>query len=114
MAATSITTVKVGLNGSATYPTLAAVDDTAQKAEVSMGADQKMLILVQNSHASAAKTVTVKAGDGIQGTADMTAISIAAGATICLVLESGKYASKGKVTLLGESTDIKVGAIQLP
>ena len=111
--ATAITTAKInGFNNHVTMPTLAAVASVTLDAEVTMGADQKMLILVKNN-AAAAKTATFKAGTGLQGTEDMT-VSVAAGATECFTVESGKFSNKGKVVIVGESTDIQVGAIELP
>lgn len=114
MAATEIKVAKIpNWNGNVVYPTPAAVDGSDKQATVEMGADQKMVIFVNNANGSAAKTVTFKAGDGIQGVNDMT-VSITNGETKCFVVESGRFCTKGKITLVGETTDIKVSAIELP
>lgn len=91
--------------------------DAAEGAALEMkGCDDRYLIVVQNA-ASAAKTVTVKAGNGLQGVADLS-YEIAASSTTCVVLESGHYknvsgADKGKVLITG-TADIKVAVFKLP
>jgi hypothetical protein len=82
------------------------------------GQDTKFLVLIQNGHATAAKTATVKSGNGLQGVNDIT-VSIAAGNYTYVVLESGKFKNvsgddKGKVIIVGESTDIKIAVFKLP
>ena len=79
--------------------------------------DDKILLLVQNTNASAAVTVTVKAGNGIQGVADES-ISLPANQYTLIRLESGRFKNvsgddKGKVILTG-STDVKVAAFMHP
>lgn len=119
MAVVNITPVSIPLGGGAALPTLTAITSIADGALIPFAAqDTKIVVLVKNAHASAAKTVTFAMGNGIQGVTDLTA-SIAAGATHAFVIESGKYKfvsgdKKGKVQVLGESTDIQVGAIILP
>lgn len=98
----------------------AAVDATSFEAEFTMsGQDTKYLILINNAHASAAKDVTIKAGNGLQGVADVKLTDLGAGKLTYIVLESGRFknvsgADKGKVIILGESADIKVGVFKLP
>lgn len=97
---------------------LFAAVDAAAGAEFAMsGRDDKTLLLVQNA-ATSAKTVTVKAGNGIQGVNDLT-VSVPASSTTALVLDSGRYknvsgADRGKVIVMGASADIKLAVIVLP
>lgn len=97
---------------------LFAAVDAAAGAEFAMsGRDDKTLLLVQNA-ATSAKTVTVKAGNGIQGVNDLT-VSVPASSTTALVLDSGRYKNvsgddRGKVIVMGASADIKLAVIVLP
>lgn len=101
----------------ATASLFAAVD-ASDGAEFEMsGRDDKIVILIQNA-ATSAKSVTVKAGNGIQGVVDYTE-QVAASSTTAIVLDSGRFknvsgADKGKVILKGASADIKVAVIELP
>lgn len=79
--------------------------------------DDKYLILVQNA-ASAAKTVTLKAGDGFQAGEDLVH-SVPASSSSIISIDSGRYKKlsgedKGKVIILGASADIKVAVFRLP
>lgn len=81
-------------------------------------ADQKYVILAQNTHASAAKSVIVKAGNGLQGVEDYSK-SIASGKTVAISIESGLFknvtgTNKGKVIIKGDTADIKLAVIKLP
>lgn len=81
------------------------------------GRDDKTVIFVQNA-ATSAKTVTFKAGNGIQGVCDLEA-SVPASSTVPVVLDSGRFKNvsgedKGKVIIMGASADIKVAVIVLP
>ena len=94
-----------------------AVDATEGAAFEMKGQDDKYLILVQNA-ATAAKTVTVKAGNGLQGTADLS-VEVTASSHTGVVLESGRFknvtgADKGKVILTGTDANIKVAVFKLP
>lgn len=97
---------------------LSAAVDAADGAEFVMDErDDKYLILVQNA-ATAAKDVTIKAGNGIQGVNDLTR-SIAASSFTFVQIESGRFknvtgADKGKVIITGASADIKVAVFRLP
>ena len=78
--------------------------------------DQKAILLVQNT-GSAPVSVTVKAGGGIQGTADLT-FSVTNAQYTFLGLESGRFKQvagddKGKIIITG-SADIKVAVFVLP
>lgn len=94
-----------------------AVDASAGAEFAMSGRDDKTLLLVQNA-ATSAKTVTVKAGNGIQGVNDLT-VSVPASSTTALVLDSGRYKNvsgddRGKVIVMGASADIKLAVIVLP
>lgn len=101
----------------ATASLFTAVDAT-DGAEFEMsGRDDKVVVLIQNA-ATAAKNVTIKAGNGIQGVNDYVE-SVAASSTTAIVLESGRFKNvsgndKGKVIIMGASADIKVAVIELP
>lgn len=90
---------------------------TADGAEIKWDErDDKIMLLVQNT-GTAAVTVTVKAGNGIQGVSDES-ISLPAGNYAFIRLESGRFKNvsgdlKGKVILTG-STDVKVAAFMHP
>jgi hypothetical protein len=92
--------------------------DAAAGAEFEMsGRDDRVVVLIQNA-ATSAKSVTVKAGNGIQGVVDYTE-NVAASSTTAIVLESGRFKNvsgedKGKVIIMGASADIKLAVIQLP
>ena len=97
---------------------LTAAVDASDGAEFVMDErDDKYLLLIQNA-ATAAKDVTIKAGNGIQGVNDLTH-SIAASSFTFVQIESGRFknvtgADKGKVIITGASADIKVAVFRLP
>jgi hypothetical protein len=101
----------------ATASLFAAVDAT-DGAEFEMsGRDDKVVVIIQNA-ATAAKNVTIKAGNGIQGVNDYVE-SVPASSTTAIVLESGRFKNvsgndKGKVIIMGASADIKLAVIVLP
>ena len=103
---------------SAPFATLVQAVDAADGCEFEFeGKDDKYLILVQNS-ASAAKSVTVLHGDGLQGTTDHTE-SLAASSYATMVIESGRFRimsgeDKGKVSIKGEDANIKIAVFKLP
>lgn len=122
MARVTITVHKMGkrnelMTAVATASLFTAVDAT-DGAEFEMsGRDDKVVVLIQNA-ATAAKNVTIKAGNGIQGVNDYVE-SVAASSTTAIVLESGRFKNvsgndKGKVIIMGASADIKVAVIELP
>ena len=95
-----------------------AVDATDGAEFVMDRRDDKYVVLVKNASSSAAKTVTVKAGIGIQGVMDLTC-SVAKGSYTFVALDSGRFknvtgADKGKVVLKGESAEIEVAVLCLP
>ena len=88
--------------------------NSADGAEFEMGKDNKTLILLVNDGSSAASAV-IKAGNGIQGVADLT-VNLESGKYTTLCLDSGRFknvsgADKGKVILTGTA---KVAVFQLP
>lgn len=95
-----------------------AVDSTSRQAEFVMNErDDKYLILVHNT-ATSASTVTVKAGNGIQGVADL-AHSVAASSYATVSIDSGAYKNvsgddKGKVIIEGSATGVKIAVFKLP
>jgi len=118
MAVVNIVPVQLAINDGTLAPVLTAMTSAADGALIPFaGGDNKMVVLVSNANI-AAKTVTFKMGNGLQGVADVT-VSIGASATLYFPVESGKFknvsgTNKGKMLLVGETTDIAVGAILLP
>lgn len=123
MAATTINPVKLTefnkVSSEITTSSLTAALDATDGGYIPMSdRDEKILVLVQNTNGSAAaKTVTFKAGTGIQGVNDY-AVEIAAGKSVIVALESGRFkimsgTNKGKVHLTG-AADLKVAAFVLP
>ncbi len=76
--------------------------------------DNKMILVVQNS-GSAATTLTVKAGNGIQGVADLT-LTVPVGVNLAK-LESGRFKNvsgenKGKIVVVSPGTP-SVGVVAI-
>ena len=76
--------------------------------------DNKMILVVQNS-GSAATTLTVKAGNGIQGVADLT-LTVPVGVNL-VKLESGRFknvsgGNKGKIVVVSPGTP-SVGVVAI-
>ena len=92
--------------------------DAADGAEVKLdGHDERTLIMVQNTSTSEG-TVTLKAGNGIQGVADEAHV-IPASSTVFIVPESGRFKNvsgddKGKLIITGSAATIKVAVVKLP
>ena len=81
------------------------------------GKDTDAILYIKNKHATDAKSVTIKAGNGIQGVNDIS-LSLAAGKFTLIRLESGIFknvsgTNKGKVKITGASTDIQCAVIKL-
>lgn len=117
MAATAITNTVLTRNTVAIFPATAACDATDGALITCDKDDQKMLIYIENADASNAETVTIKKGNGLQGTADY-AVSVAASGKRCVVIESGKFKNvsgdnKGKIVITG-TADVKVACVVLP
>lgn len=92
--------------------------DAADGAEIDYsGRDDKMMIMLLNETNSTA-TVTVKAGNGIQGVCDLT-VELAEGGMATLALESGRFKNvsgpdKGKVILAASAAGVGAMALKLP
>lgn len=120
MAVTAISLVELGQNTMSNALTMTAATTAADGFVIDYTKDDdKTLLIVRNDHATVAQTITIKAGNGLQGVADTEAFSLAAGAIKVINLESGKFknvsgTNKGKVLAIPSTTDIKVAAVLLP
>ena len=96
-----------------------AVDTSAgASVDYTNKSDGRILLMITNGNESDAKKVTIVKGNALQGVEDLE-ISIPAGKTYGIVIESGKFENvsgenAGKVVIKGESTDITVQAVELP
>jgi hypothetical protein len=90
MAATPITaTALTGFNIAADMPATAAVAANEGALIAFSKADQKGLIILENSNTSATATAIISKGDGLQGTADLS-ITLEPSATSVVAIESPK------------------------
>ena len=117
MAIVTITKTKLTRNQIGAMPAAVASDATGGACIAYDEADNKILILLENAGASPI-TGTIEAGNGIQGTTDLS-FTLAAGAKSCAVVESGRYvntsgANKGMLVVNGGSADLKVACVVLP
>lgn len=119
MAIASISNVELKRN-EAKQLTEAVAVDTTLGAKVNYGnkSDGSILLMITNGGSAGAKKATIVKGNGLQGTEDLE-ISVAQGKTVAIVIESGKYMNvsgeyKDQVIVKGETTDIKVQAVELP
>lgn len=97
-----------------TYSSMLATPNSTDGAEFVIGKDHKTMILLVNDGTSTL-TATIKAGNGIQGVADLT-VSLAAGKFTFVCPESGRFKNmtgndKGKVIITGTA---KVAVFELP
>lgn len=119
MAIAKITNLSLIRNEAKELTTAVAVDTTlGAEIDYTNKSDGRILLLITNSNASAAKKATVLKGNSLQGVEDLE-ISIPQSKTYAICIESGKFMNvsgeyKGKVIIKGESTDIKVQVIELP
>lgn len=119
MAIVKIANTKLKRNEAQEITAAAAVDATAGASiDYSNQSDGKILLLINNGNSSAAKKATILKGNALQGVEDLE-ISIPAGKTYGIVVESGKFENvsgdnKGKVIIKGESADITIQTIELP
>lgn len=96
-----------------------AIDGTHGAYFVMAKGGDKYVIGIKNASLSAgAKIITIKAGNGLQGTNDIS-LSLAQNEIAWVVLDSGKFKNvygenKGTVILTGTSNDLKVKVIELP
>lgn len=98
----------------AAFSGLLVTPNSADGAEFEIGKDHKTMILLVNDGTSVA-TATVKAGNGIQGVADIS-VSLSAGSFTFVCPESGRFkqmsgTDKGKVLITGTA---KVAVFELP
>lgn len=82
------------------------------------GRDEQFVVGVYNN-ASTDKTVTIKAGNGLQSEFGDLTFSITAQKIAWVVLSSGRFKNvtgenKGNIVIEGESTDIQLKVIKLP
>lgn len=80
--------------------------------------DDKYIVIIQNAD-SDAKSVTVKAGDGLQSAFGDLTVNLAAGKTTAVCLNSGRFkitsgADKGKVKFTGGSANVKIAVFRMP
>lgn len=83
------------------------------------GSDEQFVVGAYNNHASTKKTVTIKAGNGLQSEFGDLTFSITAKKIAWVVLSSGRFKNvtgdnKGKIVIEGASTDIQLKVIKLP
>jgi hypothetical protein len=82
------------------------------------GRDEQFVVGVYNN-ANADKTVTIKAGNGLQSEFGDLTFSISSKGIAWVVLSSGRFKNvtgdnKGKIVIEGASTDIQLKVIKLP
>lgn len=94
--------------------TLAAAD-VANGNQIAWGQSGRMVVLVQNSGASSAHTVTItSAPDAYNRTGDITSYSLAAGELGAFVLNrAGWMQADGNLYLAGDHAEIKIGAFRI-
>lgn len=97
----------------------AAIDGTDGAYFVMAKGGDKYVIGIKNAVSSEAnKTITIKAGNGLQGTNDIS-LTLAKDKIAWVVLDSGKFKNvygenKGKVILTGTDNNLQVKVIELP
>lgn len=123
MAATEITPIKLTSFNTITKETaatdFAAIDATNGAYFVMAKGGDKYVIGIKNAAQTAVdKTITIKAGNGLQGTNDISLV-LANGEIAWVALDSGKFKNvygenKGKVILTGTDNNLQVKVIELP
>lgn len=83
------------------------------------GRDEQFVVGAYNNNTSNKKTVTIKAGNGLQSEFGDLTFSITAQKIAWVVLSSGRFKNvtgenKGNIVIEGESTDIQLKVIKLP
>lgn len=97
----------------------AAIDGTDGAYFVMAKGGDKYVIGIKNAVSTAAnKTITIKAGNGLQGTNDIS-LTLAKDEIAWVALDSGKFKNvygenKGKVILTGTDNNLQVKVIELP
>lgn len=123
MAATAITPIKLTSFNTITKETaatdFAAIDATDGAYFVMAKGGDKYVIGIKNAvSVSGNKTITIKAGNGLQGTNDIS-LTLAQNEIAWVALDSGKFKNvygenKGKVILTGTDNNLQVKVIELP
>ena len=123
MAAAEITPIKLTsfntITKEAETTAFKAIDGTDGAYFVMAKGGDKYVIGIKNASLSSGnKTITIKAGNGLQGTNDISLV-LAQNEIAWVALDSGKFknvygVNKGKVILTGTSNDLKVKVIELP
>lgn len=103
MAVVEITKTKLPLNAGAVIPTAVACGADGATVEYDEQ-DGKIVLIIGTAEA------TIKAGNGIQGVADLT-IPFETGKTKAVVIESGKYVNvsgthRGKILITGATATV--------
>lgn len=80
--------------------------------------DEKILLLLHNTNSSSASSVTVKAGNGIQGVNDLK-VTLEAGKFTVVALDSGRFKNvsgehKGKCLIEAASNAVRAAVFILP
>lgn len=119
MAITNITKQKIGLNAWSGAITFTAAATAADGVALDFtGKDYKCVVIAQNTGGSSA-TVTVKAGNGMNGVNDIAAETIAAGETKVIRLDSAAFKNiegtdRDKVVMIPSATGVKFAVVELP
>ncbi len=118
MAATTVVNTSLKFNEAQTLPAAVAVDATdGALVDYSNKEDARILLILENGTTSE-NTVTVKAGDSIQGISDLT-VTLASSEKKVITVESGKYMhvsgqNRGCILITAGNANVKVAAIELP
>ncbi len=119
MSATNINIKKIGSNEFSIMPDfLPVASDTSIGAgkygviSSAVNAD-RLLIMIKNDHATAAKVAKILKGNTFGSIEDIS-VSIEAGGSYCVVIESLPFYNDGVFIIEGESTDIKAACVLLP
>lgn len=121
MAATTITSAAITRNAATALPATAAVAANEGALVTYNKADQKIMLILENSSATTTVTAVIAKGNGLQGTKDLE-ITIGTSSKVVAVVESGAYVNvsgddKGKLLVKDKvttATILKVAAVTLP
>ena len=83
-------------------------------ARVPISSDERLLIMLQNSNSTTAKTIDILKGDQYAAASENLSISAEAESNKIITLESARYSNSGFIIIKADSADIKVAAIRLP
>jgi hypothetical protein len=123
MAVTAITPEALSLNTfdlDALAMTAATTAADGFLVDVSAYADHRILLVFQNTNAAdAARTATIKKGNGLQGVSDLASGNIPAAKFGAITVESGRFknisgTNKGKILVVPSHAELKMAAIVLP